>query len=90
MGRGCARWHPSPATSDQAEGVVGGVVADPLAGFGAEERVVPAGGPNMTSPLSGVVAQRRQGAGMQRDETGQTAFAGSDRDHAGVEVDIGA
>ena len=64
MGAGAPGGIPAQATSDQAEGVVGGVVADPFAGVGAEEGVGVSRRAEHASPQSGVVAQRRQGAGM--------------------------
>jgi Transposase, Mutator family len=57
------------------QGVVGGVIADPFAGLGAEESVSAGRRTEHTSPLGRVVIERRRGAGMQWDKSCQTAFA---------------
>ena len=81
---------PAQPAAQQPEGVVGGVVADPVAAVGAEERRIRARRAEAPRPVLGVAAQRVQRAGMQRHHPGAAAFAGADGQHALGQVDVGA
>jgi hypothetical protein len=70
--------------------MVGGVVADPLAAVGAEERRIRARQAEAPRPVLGVAAQGVQCAGMQRHHPGAAAFAGADGQHALGQVDVAA
>ena len=79
---------PAQPAAQQPEGVVGRVVADPVAAVGAEERRIRARRPEAPGPVLGVAAQRVQRAGMQRHHPGAAAFAGADGQHTLGQVDV--
>ena len=79
---------PAQLAAEHDEGAVSGVVADPVAAVGAEERLAAGGRAEAALPPGGVGTQRRQGGRVQRDQPGPAAVAGLDGEHAAGQVDI--
>ena len=87
---GAAGRGPAELPAQHGEGVIGGVVTDPVAAVGAEECLALSWRAVTPPPVSGIAPQRRHRAGVQRNQPGPAAFAGEDGQHALGQVDVAA